>query len=50
MALKTLFAAALHASACLIMAWGYLGLDVTIMHSYIIKQKGGHFQFLTIQG
>lgn len=27
------------------MIWGYLGLDVTVMNTYIVKQKGGHFQF-----
>ncbi|TDL27363.1 hypothetical protein BD410DRAFT_782456 [Rickenella mellea] len=32
------------------MAWGYLGLNSLPLDAWIKKQKGGHFQYLTIQG
>lgn len=40
----------LHSLAASIMAWGYTQLEHTVANEWIIKQKGGHFQFLTIQG
>jgi len=40
----------LHAGAAATMAYGYLGLHTLPIHSFIANQKGGHFQFLTIQG
>ncbi|KAL5490295.1 hypothetical protein ACEPAI_5128 [Sanghuangporus weigelae] len=42
-------ATVLHLLAAGIMAWGYMSLEQTVMHSTIIEQKGGHLQFLTIQ-
>jgi len=40
----------LHASAAAVMTYGYLSLKTTVLDSWIRSQKGGHFQFLTIQG
>ncbi|KAH8106738.1 FAR-17a/AIG1-like protein [Cristinia sonorae] len=40
----------LHAGAAATMAYGYMGLHTLPIHSFIVNQKGGHFQFLTIQG
>ena len=32
------------------MAYGYFGLHSLPVNSFIENQRGGHFQFLTIQG
>lgn len=40
----------LHASAAAVMAAGYLGLGTLEVDTWIRSQRGGHFQFLTIQG
>ncbi|THH01994.1 hypothetical protein EW145_g6816 [Phellinidium pouzarii] len=42
-------AVAVHILALGIMSWGYFGLESTVMNTFIVRQKGGHFQFLTIQ-
>ncbi|KAI5122074.1 hypothetical protein M0805_006057 [Coniferiporia weirii] len=49
MSVKSLGAVVLHAAAVAVMTWGYFGLDTTVMNTYIVRQKGGHLQFLTIQ-
>jgi len=43
-------AALLHASAAGAMAYGYRGLESLAINAWIKSQKGGHFQFLTLQG
>lgn len=40
----------LHGSAAAIMAYGYNSLHNLPINGWIETQKGGHFQFLTIQG
>lgn len=40
----------LHAGAAATMAYGYMGLHTLPINSFIESQRGGHFQFLTIQG
>ncbi|KII88639.1 hypothetical protein PLICRDRAFT_41839 [Plicaturopsis crispa FD-325 SS-3] len=40
----------LHAAAAGIMAYGYMGLSTLPLDAHIRSQKGGHLQFLTIQG
>ncbi|TFK54970.1 hypothetical protein OE88DRAFT_1653557 [Heliocybe sulcata] len=40
----------LHAIAAGVMAWGYNNLGSLMQDAWIEKQKGGHSQFLTIQG
>jgi len=40
----------LHGSAAAIMAYGFLALHSLPVNDFIITQKGGHFQYLTIQG
>jgi len=40
----------LHATALAAMLWGYLELENTAADEWIRTQKGGHWQFLTIQG
>lgn len=40
----------LHAGAAATMAYGYFGLHSLPVNSFIESQRGGHFQFLTIQG
>jgi len=40
----------LHGSAAAIMAYGYNSLGTLDMDRWIKTQKGGHYQFLTIQG
>lgn len=40
----------LHGGAAAIMAYGYNSLHDLPMNAWIETQKGGHFQFLTIQG
>lgn len=40
----------LHGSAAAIMAYGFLSLHSLPINDFIATQKGGHFQYLTIQG
>ena len=40
----------LHALAAGVMVYGYRGLSTLAIDNWIRNQKGGHFQFLTIQG
>ncbi|TCD60534.1 hypothetical protein EIP91_009930 [Steccherinum ochraceum] len=40
----------LHAGAAATMAYGYMGLHSLPINKLIESQRGGHFQFLTIQG
>ena len=49
MSVKSIFALTLHALAVGVLAYGYKGLETTELNSFIIKQRGGHSQFLTIQ-
>lgn len=49
MSARRIFAVVLHASAVAILSYGYLELEKTVLNSYIITQRGGHSQFLTIQ-
>jgi hypothetical protein len=46
----TLLKIAIHAGSLFIMVRGFQGLGTLGMHEFIKDQKGGHFQFLTIQG
>ena len=39
-----------HGTALSIMLWGFNSLSTIAANEWISKQKGGHFQFLTIQG
>ncbi|KAI8998487.1 FAR-17a/AIG1-like protein [Trametes punicea] len=43
-------AAFLHAAAAAIMAYGYLNLPDLVVKIHMSEMKGGHFQFLTVQG
>ncbi|KAH7923523.1 hypothetical protein BV22DRAFT_578216 [Leucogyrophana mollusca] len=43
-------ALALHATAASIMAYGFLSLKSLPIDEWISSQKGGHYQYLTIQG
>jgi len=45
-----LVAAVLHSGAIAAMAYGWFGLHSLGVNEWISKQRGGHFQFLTIQG
>lgn len=40
----------LHGAAASIMAYGWFGLHTLPINDWITTQKGGHLQFLTIQG
>jgi len=40
----------LHGSAAAVMAYGYNSLHLLATDAWIRNQKGGHFQFLTVQG
>lgn len=40
----------LHSVAAAVMAYGWFGLQGLGISEWINTQKGGHFQFLTIQG
>ncbi|KIJ34690.1 hypothetical protein M422DRAFT_70171 [Sphaerobolus stellatus SS14] len=44
------FAILLHSIAPAIMIWGFRQLDTVATNEWIQAQKGGHWQFLTIQG
>lgn len=43
-------AVVLHTAAAAIMAYAWFELDHLPNDGFVKKQKGGHFQFLTIQG
>lgn len=40
----------LHAAGAAVMTYAWMELDNLPNNAWIVKQKGGHFQFLTIQG
>lgn len=40
----------LHSAAAGVMAYGFLSIKTLPVNDWIETQKGGHFQFLTIQG
>lgn len=40
----------LHTVATAVMTYGWLGLKDLPNDEWVEKQKGGHFQYLTIQG
>ena len=40
----------LHALAAGVMVYGYQGLTTLAIDNWMRSQKGGHFQFLTVQG
>jgi hypothetical protein len=40
----------LHAASTCLMAYGYTSLSGLAISTWIEKQRGGHFQFLTVQG
>lgn len=40
----------LHTIAAGVFTYGWLELSNLPNHPFVVKQKGGHFQFLTIQG
>ncbi|KAI0314269.1 FAR-17a/AIG1-like protein [Amylostereum chailletii] len=48
--LQRVSATLLHASAAYTMAWGWFALSGTGFDEWVHVQKGGHTQFLTIQG
>lgn len=40
----------LHTIAAGVLTYGWLELGKVPNNAFVVKQKGGHFQFLTIQG
>ncbi|EIN07454.1 hypothetical protein PUNSTDRAFT_89781 [Punctularia strigosozonata HHB-11173 SS5] len=50
MSLRTFSALLLHAGSAAIMYWGFDQLSTLPQDKLIVSQKGGHLQFLTIQG
>ncbi|KIJ69002.1 hypothetical protein HYDPIDRAFT_172501 [Hydnomerulius pinastri MD-312] len=48
--MRRVFALLLHAAAATVMAWGWRSLHHLPIQEWINTQKGGHLQYLTIQG
>lgn len=40
----------LHAAGAVVMTYAWMELDTLPQSAWIVTQKGGHFQYLTIQG
>ncbi|KZT57002.1 hypothetical protein CALCODRAFT_483509 [Calocera cornea HHB12733] len=50
MSLKAIPALLFHIAAASVMVWAYTSLSLSPMHPIIMKRRGGHWAFLTIQG
>ena len=50
MAVPKVLAVILHTLGAAVMTYAWFELDTLPTHAWVVKQKGGHMQFLTIQG
>ena len=50
MGVLKVIAVLLHTAGTAVMTYAWMELDHLPNNAWVVKQKGGHFQFLTIQG